>query len=210
LIAIQSLGQDPGWQPVYENYTVADGLPSMECYYSCEDHQGYMWFATDRGAVRYNGSEFVVFTVEDGLESNVIFKIVPDDKGRVWFLSDTPRLCYYENGKIISYKYNDRYEKNFHTPSINSYTSWLFKNDEVIISTMLNDPIKINKDGHISYPMPLDTKKFHFYETDGVLVNNNYEKFFEGHVHKVYDFTKLNFIIESKSVLREDSASFFF
>ena len=149
MIGYQSIGQVSGWEPVYENFTVSDGLPSMECYYSCQDDQGYMWFATDRGVVRYNGSEFVVFTTEDGLESNVVFKIVPDDKGRVWFLSNTPRLCYYENGEIKPYKYNDKFEKNFRNPSIESYTSWLFKNDEVIISSMYNDPIKIDKNGII-------------------------------------------------------------
>ena len=74
------------WHPVYDNYTVNDGLPSMEFYYSFQDKDGYMWFASDRGVVRYNGDKFEIFTTEDGVVSNTVFKIDQDDKGRIWFL----------------------------------------------------------------------------------------------------------------------------
>ena len=66
---------EPLWHPVYDQYTVKDDLPSMEFYYSFQDKEGYMWFASDRGVVRYNGDKFQTFTTEDGLMSNTVFKI---------------------------------------------------------------------------------------------------------------------------------------
>ena len=36
--------------PQFRHYTTADGLPSSEVYEVIQDRNGYMWFATDRGA----------------------------------------------------------------------------------------------------------------------------------------------------------------
>ena len=49
---------------IYRNYTVEDGLPSSEVYYSFQDSKGYMWFATDAGVSRFNGYEFENFTTK--------------------------------------------------------------------------------------------------------------------------------------------------
>jgi ligand-binding sensor domain-containing protein len=141
------------WHPVYDNYTVNDGLPSMEFYYSYQDKDGYMWFASDRGVVRYNGDKFETFTTEDGLVSNTVFKIDQDDQGRIWFLSDVARLCYFKDGKIQQYEYNDIYQKCFsHIYKVYSYTAWNFDNDRVLLSTPLSGSIKIDKTGKLTRP----------------------------------------------------------
>jgi hypothetical protein len=51
-----------------------DGLPSNEVYHCIEDCKGYMWFATDNGIAKFNGSEFKVFNTSDGLPDNVVFR----------------------------------------------------------------------------------------------------------------------------------------
>ncbi|MCJ8289728.1 MAG: histidine kinase [Crocinitomicaceae bacterium] len=146
------VAQEGFWHPVYKNYTTADGLPSMEGYYSVQDKDGYMWFATDRGVARFNGEEFKLFTTDDGLISNTIFKIAPDDKGRMWFLSNVAKLCYYENGKIIPYEFNDKLVAHFKGREILAYTSWKFKNDGVMLSASSIAPIHINEWGKVSLP----------------------------------------------------------
>ncbi len=93
-------------QPVYRNYSLEEGLPSPETYDVRQDKYGYMWIATDRGVVRYNGYEFKIFTEKDGLPDHVIFNLEEDPQGRIWFVSYNGLLSYYEKGKIVRYKYN--------------------------------------------------------------------------------------------------------
>lgn len=64
-----------------------------------QDGLGYMWFATDNGVVKYNGSEFTVFDINDGLPSSDVYKIFIDSKNRVWVHSLSNEFGYIENDK---------------------------------------------------------------------------------------------------------------
>jgi len=66
-------------------FGVKDGLPSDVVYFVLEDRQGFLWFSTDKGVVRYDGFEFEVFTKADGLTDNEVFSMVEDNQGRIWF-----------------------------------------------------------------------------------------------------------------------------
>ena len=98
-------------QPAYTNFSTERGLPSSETYDIHQDKKGYIWIATDRGVTRYDGYRFTVFTKKDGLADNVIFKLVEDRHGRIWFVSFSGMLSYFENGKIVPYKYNYKIRK---------------------------------------------------------------------------------------------------
>lgn len=176
-ISSKSLAQDSYWQCVYQNYTTNDGLPSMESYWAVQDNDGYMWYATDRGVARFNGKEFKIFTTDDGLESNVVFKVVLDDKGRIWFLSDAGRLCYFQDGRIHSYKFNNLLDSHFKQKTIASYSSWSFENDEVMLSTNLDLPVKIDSKGKLSIYSPpenidLSSVRSVVYEFDNKIVGS--------------------------------------
>jgi ligand-binding sensor domain-containing protein len=182
LCGYNSSAQDSLWHPVYEQFTVKDGLPSMELYYSFQDREGYMWFASDRGVVRYNGDKFETFTTEDGLVSNTVFKIDQDDKGRIWFLSDVPRLCYFKDGKISQYKYNAVFEE-FHSDrkKINSYTAWNFDNDRVLLSTVWSGCVKIDENGKLTRPnekyiSPIGGYRARVFFEDGLILNGKNKK----------------------------------
>ncbi len=88
--------------PVSHNFNIENGLPSNTVYYSLQDSKGYIWFATDKGIVRYNGSEFENFTSSDGLSDNEFFDIYEDSKHRIWFASYNGEPSFYENGKFYS------------------------------------------------------------------------------------------------------------
>lgn len=94
-------------EPLYRNFDVDQGLPSSETYFVHQDREGYMWFCTDRGVVRYDGFRMVVFDQSNGLLDNVVFYIYEDVKGRLWFITMNGKLAYYYKGKIYPYKYND-------------------------------------------------------------------------------------------------------
>ena len=99
-------------QPKFNSYTVEDGLPSSETYFIHQDKKGFIWICTDRGVVQFDGYKFKLFTKAQGLTDNVVFKIYEDFKGRIWFLTYNSKLCYFENNRIVKYKYNYLIEKN--------------------------------------------------------------------------------------------------
>ena len=88
----------------FKNFTQEEGLPSNESYFIYRDSKQFLWIATDKGVVRYDGNKMESFDLPD----NVIFKISEDSKGRIWFFSHTGRLAYFFNGTIYPYKYNDK------------------------------------------------------------------------------------------------------
>lgn len=105
LISITQAFLGLGQQPSYIQFSVNNGLPSNNVYYSIQDHKGYFWFATDKGVARFNGYNFKVYTTNDGLSDNEVFDIYEDSKGRIWFSCYNGELCFYMDGKFYT-RYN--------------------------------------------------------------------------------------------------------
>lgn len=105
-LTVKSSGLGP--QTYFQHFTTNDGLPTSQIYEAMQDSDGYMWFATDRGVVRYNGYEFKTFGTKEGLLDNVVFRLFQDIKGRIWMITFSGRVFFYEGGKINAYRYNDR------------------------------------------------------------------------------------------------------
>ena len=102
-------------EPVYRKYTVDDGLPSSTIYHVLQDSKGYIWFATANGVSRYNGYKFENFDLQSGLVDNEVFEIYEDYKHRIWFIPMSGKLSYFENDKIVSYKYNNKIKDHLPT-----------------------------------------------------------------------------------------------
>lgn len=66
--------------------TQKDGLPSNSVYQAYQDQKGFMWLATDRGVVRYDGKRFVkpAFDFE---KSRAGTEIREDRFGRIWYMN---------------------------------------------------------------------------------------------------------------------------
>jgi hypothetical protein len=86
----------------YVHYDTKDGLSGSTVYDMCQDVDGFMWFATENGLTRFDGSHFKSFTVKDGLPDNEVLKIFPDSKGRIWIGTFAKEVCYYFKGKIYN------------------------------------------------------------------------------------------------------------
>ena len=80
------------------HYTTEQGLSSNRVYSIYRDSRGFLWLATDKGAVKYNGLEFEKFTTNDGLPYNDIFFFEEDHEGRLWISAYNGDLCYYKDG----------------------------------------------------------------------------------------------------------------
>ncbi len=86
--------------PFVTNYSVTDGLPTSKVYCVEQDSRGFMWFGTDKGVIRYDGHNFLVFTEDDGLSYNMVIRIKEDIEGRLWFLNLDGSVNFYDQNKI--------------------------------------------------------------------------------------------------------------
>jgi ligand-binding sensor domain-containing protein len=135
--------------PTYINYTTEGGLPSNDVYHVIQDRQGYLWFATDNGASRFDGRNFTNFTTNDGLTDNTVLELYEDYKGRIWFIPFSCRLCYFEDNAIHQYEFNDTIAKNF-TNGFKTIKQQFFvsSKDEVYIHSQGNGLLAINESGY--------------------------------------------------------------
>ncbi|RZS72733.1 two component regulator with propeller domain [Pseudobacter ginsenosidimutans] len=84
----------------YSHYTTRDGLASKVVYCMQQDTDGFMWFGTEAGVSRFDGTNFKTFTMRDGLPDNAILRLFADSRGRVWIMPFKNSICYYYKGKI--------------------------------------------------------------------------------------------------------------
>jgi signal transduction histidine kinase len=101
------------------NYAIPEGLPSSEVYDVYQDKQKFIWFATDNGVVKFDGSKMETFQKKDGLSDPVVFNFFEDDRDRLWFRTYSGKLSYYENGKIKPYRFNEKLHEVAATGLIN-------------------------------------------------------------------------------------------
>jgi ligand-binding sensor domain-containing protein len=156
-IAIQCSGQ----YPAYRQITVADGLPSNQIYCGIQDHQGFIWMGTDKGLVRYDGTNFRLFTVQDGLPDPEVIHINEDRQGRIWLSCFGKEICYFKDGKfsypipnqirnwnagIVSEVDDDLFLSNI------GRLPYLFKNDTATLCTNFSNTLySIDKINHQTF-----------------------------------------------------------
>ena len=88
----------------YLHYDLKDGLNGLTIYTETQDKDGFMWFGTDGGLSRFDGTHFKNFTTTDGLPDNEVLKLYVDSKNRMWIISFSHAICFYNNGKIHNSK----------------------------------------------------------------------------------------------------------
>jgi signal transduction histidine kinase/ligand-binding sensor domain-containing protein len=89
------------------NLSIQQGLPSAEVYSLYQDKKGFIWFATDNGVVRFDGSEMETYTTKNGLIDPVVFGFFEDDNNRLWFRTYSGNLSYFQNGEIHDFRFNE-------------------------------------------------------------------------------------------------------
>jgi ligand-binding sensor domain-containing protein len=55
-----------------KTYTTADGLVSNRISRIVRDSRGYLWFCTENGLSRFDGSRFINYTFEQGLPDDEV------------------------------------------------------------------------------------------------------------------------------------------
>jgi ligand-binding sensor domain-containing protein len=86
----------------YVHYDVQNGIAGANVYAVYQDKQKFLWFGTETGVSRFDGTNFKNYTTNEGLPDNEILEIYGDDEGRVWFVPFKKTICYYYKGKIYN------------------------------------------------------------------------------------------------------------
>ena len=94
----------------FEKVAFSDELPQVSIPSILQNKQGYMWFATSGGLVKYDGYKIKVYTYTPGnlnsLSSSGINTIYEDSKGFIWIGSKGGGLDRFDpvTGSFIHFK----------------------------------------------------------------------------------------------------------
>lgn len=69
-------------------YGSDQGLPQEDVTCIFQDSEGFMWFGTRAGAIRFNGRTMTTYC-----NNNIVFDIAQDDKGRIYFATLKGIIC---------------------------------------------------------------------------------------------------------------------
>jgi len=112
----------------FTNYTVETGFPQSNANWILQDNEGFMWFATQNGAVKFNGYDYTVYNKNNGLQSNIVVHILQDSKNRFWFSTKNGLTVLNKN------KFKTFTEKNgLYTDDI--YKTYELPNGKILIIT---------------------------------------------------------------------------
>ncbi|MCB1560369.1 MAG: diguanylate cyclase [Xanthomonadales bacterium] len=88
IVAGPSLSCAAPGNPRFENIGTEEGLPVTAVEALLQDQDGYMWFGTEAGLIRHDGSRFVYFRNVPGdagtLGSNLVNALLEDRSGSIW------------------------------------------------------------------------------------------------------------------------------
>jgi hypothetical protein len=135
---------------IFKNLSQEDGLPSNEAYYVYQDSRHYLWFATDKGVVRFDGRTMQQYPLPD----NVIFRIYEDSRGRIWFFGYGCRFSYFLNNKVYPYRHNDKIKTHLEGLVIKNARVDAERNDEMVL-TCRGLTCRIDKEGTVTKESPL-------------------------------------------------------
>ena len=129
----------------YKQYTTSNRLISNNVYHSIRDSKGYMWFFTDKGVSKFDGSTFKNFTVSNGLSDHDIFSGYEDKSGRLWLYTFNGNPCFIQNDTVYNANNNAFLKK---LPVI-SYIEFVYENaDSTFYVGYINGQvIKMHKNG---------------------------------------------------------------
>ena len=84
----------------YYHYTTDHGLPHSNVYCMAQDHNGFIWFGTENGLSRFDGTQFKNFSEADGLTANEITGMGVTQDSTLWLAIYDKDINYLKDGLI--------------------------------------------------------------------------------------------------------------
>jgi signal transduction histidine kinase/ligand-binding sensor domain-containing protein len=103
LVASGFLRAAPVAEPVdmlFRQWSTRDGLPNNRVREVIRTRDGFIWLATDGGAVRFDGMNFSVFGLREGLLAPIVLAIRETADGTLWLGTLGGGLSVFRNGGI--------------------------------------------------------------------------------------------------------------
>ncbi|HVS00529.1 MAG TPA: two-component regulator propeller domain-containing protein [Thermoanaerobaculia bacterium] len=85
---------------IHRNLAVEDGLAQSQVLAIHEDHDGYLWFATNDGVSRFDGAGFTSLQSREGLPAGPVYA-VGEARGALFFGTDRG-VAVYEKGRLTA------------------------------------------------------------------------------------------------------------
>jgi hypothetical protein len=124
------------------------GLPSNECHDIVQDKYGYIWIATDRGVVKFDGYGFSSFGKSQGLGDIACIKLNLDSEGNIWI--STVGIKFFKidvnTHKISDYPYQKQLDALIEKAQI-TFIEEITQKGDFIFNGMGFGMIKISKTG---------------------------------------------------------------
>lgn len=115
----------------FEKYTTKDGLLSNDVYNLHQDNQGYLWFFTNYGAMKYNGESFQSVLKNLPFNESFIYCIYENENGRKWVANSNAKIF-----EII-------HDSAFIVKGTEAITEELKKNTRAIYQICVDDSLNI-------------------------------------------------------------------
>jgi hypothetical protein len=96
----------------FVKYDEKDGLASSTVYDICQDTAGFIWFATENGVSRFDGTHFITYTTRNGLPDNTVLKIHADKKGRILIVPFTYPIYVFQGNSFKELGIKEKYRND--------------------------------------------------------------------------------------------------
>lgn len=93
----------------FDSWTTDDGLPQNSVFSILQTRDGYIWFTTLDGLVRFDGIKFKVFNRSNspGLTTNRLIYLLAEDDDTIWVGTEDGGLLRFEDGKFRAFTIAD-------------------------------------------------------------------------------------------------------
>lgn len=114
VIIVPAIGAAASSPYNFGSWTVDSGLPQNTVYAIRQTQDGYLWFTTLDGLVRFDGVRFTVFSRSntEGLSSNRFNTLLEDGDGDLWAGTEDGGLARYRDGRFTTYTTADGLPNN--------------------------------------------------------------------------------------------------
>jgi signal transduction histidine kinase/DNA-binding response OmpR family regulator/ligand-binding sensor domain-containing protein len=159
----------------FERITVEDGLPNPSVLDIIQDQQGFMWFGTASGIVRYDGYEMKIYYPSANLRDSLPVRNVPqlgqDRSGNIWVgylhTDDAPNLYKLDRqqDRFVPYLFDPVKKKNLIEEDISNIRE--DRLGRLLVSTMGNGLFVIDLEKEKTGTAPKDLPFKHFMRETG-------------------------------------------
>jgi ligand-binding sensor domain-containing protein len=93
----------------FDHWTTDNGLPQNTVGSILQTSDGYIWFTTLDGLVRFDGVRFTVFNKNNSktLPSNRLVKLLAENDNTLWLITEESGLARYQGGEFRSFSAAD-------------------------------------------------------------------------------------------------------